>query len=169
MNKPPTTFKPHLGKFMRRLRDAAHMIAGTARGDPRDDFQPLQRCRNSISKSSLNFPCISFSLFSFKKDYPVINRVVPSATVSGAEGRNCCFMVVSCVEKGEGRIWGCFHLALGLIEGESWSLEIQWETMGTADTSCEEPWKCRSKQLRFNVVIEWMEARGEACSSDGLK
>lgn len=119
MNKTLTTLKPHLGKFMRRLRDAAHTIAGTACGDPRDDFQSLQRCRNSISKSSLNFSCIAFSLSSFKKDYPVINRVVPSATVSGAEGRNCCFMVVSCVEKGEGRIWGCFHLALGLIEGES--------------------------------------------------
>lgn len=60
-----------------------------------------------------------FPYLPLKKDYPVVNRVVPSATVSGTEGRNCCFTLVSCIEEGGGRIWGCFHLALGPIEGES--------------------------------------------------
>lgn len=61
------------------------------------------------------------------------------------------------MERGGGRIWGCFHLALGLIEGERWSLETQWKTMGKADKSCEVPWKYRPSSLG----LMWPRKKGE--------
>lgn len=78
-------------------------------------------------------------------------------------------MVVSCAEEGEGRIWGCFHLALGLTEGESWSPEIQREMMVTADRSCEVHWKYRKVQIGFGAVIEGKEAQREVCNKDGYR